>query len=468
MNSYGYTDKYYQRFLNKVEGKPAPVRLIMERTFHSAVWVLETIDGVNVGELESAVNLFVSSLRGNEFALIYRAQLKKAWTDADEFLFGLHRFYNNLAIKVKKEHKEQVIADFISEVMRYHVDDSASAYNKSVTAYINMMLQTLEYLRPDKFDFEKSVYGIDKDGRFLLGSCPFPYSDVPMIKLNQMMLKSQKTPSRQEINSYLMREYQSQGIEVNSFEEFSKFERAQRIHVTTIASMLSLITEDTYDILPEKSYYAEDNPVCGLLVPIKIDRLCEMFKTKDWTISKAGVIFSFSDPECLLEHLLLKEICRSDKTYVLYRLRTAFGDLSGYYDLEDTYFYSIFGEAEDKYNYEVVKALVLALYATQVFSDFLPLNKIVLRLSGPIPVEVLNKEPGYVEEKSINDLLSAVQLDEGDLNTGRHTVTKERYVQSAASHTTEKELNHLNDNLPDVVYPFTWYCLRRSEISSEK
>ena len=143
MNSYDYTDKYYSRFLKKIEGKPAPVRLIMERTFHSAVWVLETIDGLNASEIKSATNLFVSKLKNREFALIYRAQLEIAWNDADSFLFGLHSFYNNLAIKIKKEHKERAIADFISEVMRYHVGNNLSAYNKAATAYINMMLQTM-------------------------------------------------------------------------------------------------------------------------------------------------------------------------------------------------------------------------------------------------------------------------------------------------------------------------------------
>ena len=462
MNSYDYTDKYYSRFLKKIEGKPAPVRLIMERTFHSAVWVLETIDGLNASEIKSATNLFVSKLKNREFALIYRAQLEIAWNDADSFLFGLHSFYNNLAIKIKKEHKERAIADFISEVMRYHVGNNLSAYNKAATAYINMMLQTMEYLRPEKFNFEKSIYGIDNEGKFLLGPCPFPYSDVPMTKLNKMMLKRQKAPSREELNSYLMKEYQAQGIEVSSFEDFTKFERAQRIHVTTIASMLSLITEDTYDILPEKSYYAEENPVRDLLVPFKSDKLCEMLKTKPQGISKSGITIFFGDPECLLEYLVLKEICRGSKSYVLYRLRTAYGDLSGYYDLEDTYFYSIFGESEDKYNYEVVKTLVLVLYASQVFSELFSLDEILMRASGPIPIGVLDKEPEPIGEKSIDEQMITVQFNKDDLGE-EDSVIRERYIQGMAIKRAEKVLDNARGKHLDVLCPFTWYCLTRTK-----
>ena len=81
MSSFEYTEKYYSRFIKKSEAKPAPVRLIMERTFHTAVWVLETIEGVGTNELNSATNLFISNLKNREFATIYGTQLEIAWTN---------------------------------------------------------------------------------------------------------------------------------------------------------------------------------------------------------------------------------------------------------------------------------------------------------------------------------------------------------------------------------------------------
>ena len=86
--SFKYTDKYYPRFIRRTESKPAPMRLIMERTFHSAMWVLETIDGVEINELDSAANLFAASLKNREFAFLYKSQLEIAWSDADKFVFG--------------------------------------------------------------------------------------------------------------------------------------------------------------------------------------------------------------------------------------------------------------------------------------------------------------------------------------------------------------------------------------------
>ena len=460
MSSFEYTEKYYSRFIKKSEAKPAPVRLIMERTFHTAVWVLETIEGVDTNELNSATNLFISNLKNREFATIYGTQLEIAWTNVDKFIFGLHSFYNNLARKVKKEHKEQSIADFISEIMRYQVNDSKSVYNKTVTAYINMILQTLEYLRPDKFDLEKSVYGIDDDGKFLLGPCPFPYSDVPMIRLNQMMLKKQGVLSRDEVSAYLMKEYQKQGIEVSSIAEFSKFECTQRIHVTTIASMISLISADTYDMLPEKSYGAEDDPIRDLFVPVKVAPLCEILKRKQGRIPRSGIAFVFDDRDELLERLVLKEIVRDGKAYILYRLCTVFGDLSGYYDFEDYYFYSVYGEAEDKHNYEMVRGLVLSLYASQVFSNFLPLNQIALRMSGPISIEISNNKEQVIMEENSDNQLSVIGRGDGDLKMAGSV---QRKTDSQGTDTYDFDAaDSLTDDLPDTIYPFTWYQMSKS------
>lgn len=454
--SFKYTDKYYPRFIRRTESKPAPMRLIMERTFHSAMWVLETIDGVEINELDSAANLFAASLKNREFAFLYKSQLEIAWSDADKFVFGLHSFYNNLAGKIKKERKERDIADFISEVMRYQVTSSASAYNKAVTAYINMMLQTLEYLRPDKFAFDKSIYGVGEDGKFLLGPCPFPYSDIPLIKSNRAMLKLNEKPNPVTILADIIKECHAQGIEIESMEDFERFEQAQRIHVTTIASMLSLITPDTYDILPQKSYCAEGDPISDMVIPIKVDLLAQHLKEKDLKISKSGVTFFFADPECLLEFLLVKEIVRNGASYILYRLNTKFGDVSGYYDIEDEYFYSIFAESEDKYRYDVVRALVLSLYASLVLPVFPPLDKVVLRMSGPVPVGILEEKPKHYEEEYVEcDFTAAKDEIEDDSAIGSKT--------SNVLPTILREDDNMAPNLECYIYPFTWYCISKDE-----
>ncbi len=460
--SFQSTDKYYPRFIKRTESMPAPVRLIMERTFHSAMWVLETINGADISELNSSVNLFISGLKNREFAMTFKTQLEIAWIDADKFVFGLHKFYVDLAERIVKENMEQNIADFISEVMRYQVTDSASAYNKAATAYINMMLQTLEYLRPDKFAFEKSIYGVGDDGRFLLGPCPYPYSDVPVIELNRMMLKHKSAPSPYEMRAFMIKQYHEQGIEISSMEDFTKFEQAQRIHVTTIASMLSLIKSDTYDILPQKAYCAEGDPILDLLIPIKVELVAQRLKEKEQIISKDGITFVFGDPECLLESLLLKETVRDRRTYILYRLNTKFGDLSGYYDIEDEYFYSVLAEAEDKHIYDVLKALVLSLYASLVLPAFPPLNRIALRMSGPIPIGLLDKKITNHANDTVDEALPTAKMEETKLelvDDGSAEVSS----QEPLSRDPIEEANSANLEAGDSIYPFAWYCISKDK-----
>jgi len=426
------------------------------------MWVLETIDGADISELNSSVNLFVSGLKNRELAMTFKAQLEIAWMDADKFVFSLHPFYIDLANRIKQENKEQDIADFISNVMRYQVTDSASAYNKAATAYINLMLQTLEYLRPEKFAFEKSIYGVGDDGHFLLGPCPFPYSDVPVIELNRMMLKRKNALSPYEMRAYMIKQYREQGIEISSMDDFTKFEQAQRIHVTTIASMLSLIKPDTYDILPQRAYCAEGDPILDLLVPIKVELVAQRLKERKQNISSDGVTFVFGDPECLLESLLLKETVRDGRTYILYRLNTKFGDLSGYYDIEDEYFYSVLAEAEDKHLYDVLKALVLSLYGSLVLPEFPPINRIALRMSGPIPIGLLDKKINNCMEDTEDGALPAAKEEKVKLEAVGDG-SAEVVLQEPPSGGAVGEANGVNLEAGDFVYPFAWYCISRDK-----
>ena len=130
--------------------------------------------------------------------------------------------------------------------------------------------------------------------------------------------------------------------------------------------------------------------------------------------------------------------------------------------MEDTYFYSIFGESEDKYNYEVVKTLVLVIYASQVFSELFSLDEIMMRASGPIPIGVLDKEPEPIGEKSIDEQMITVQFNKDDLGE-EGSVIRERHVQGMAITRTEKVLDNASGNHLDVLCPFTWYCLTRTE-----
>ena len=63
---------------------------------------------------------------------------------------------------------------------------------------------------------------------------------------------------------------------------------------------------------------------------------------------------------------MLKETLYGDSIYMLYRLDTCEGDLSGYYDTKTGFFFSVFLDSEDRVIYGNIRRLVLTLYACAV------------------------------------------------------------------------------------------------------
>lgn len=86
------------------------------------------------------------------------------------------------------------------------------------------------------------------------------------------------------------------------------------------------------------------------------------------TVPSNGVIFRFKDGD-IIKKVLMKEILYDDKIYMLYRMETMFGDLSGYYDTQTGFMYSVLLDASDRVPYERVKNFLLYLYGCAVVKD---------------------------------------------------------------------------------------------------
>ena len=67
-----------------------------------------------------------------------------------------------------------------------------------------------------------------------------------------------------------------------------------------------------------------------------------------------------------------------------------------------------------------------------------------------------------IGEKSIDEQMITVQFNKDDLGE-EGSVIRERHVQGMAITRTEKVLDNASGNHLDVLCPFTWYCLTRTE-----
>lgn len=113
-----YRNQYVKRMRKRMEGKPLPVRILMERTFNTALMVLEQIEGIPFSKLTMDVYFFRKDVAFKEVVRLYDAQLELAGANQEKFVFGLHAFYNGVVSKVKKAGKQQEFAEFLGTVSR--------------------------------------------------------------------------------------------------------------------------------------------------------------------------------------------------------------------------------------------------------------------------------------------------------------------------------------------------------------
>lgn len=368
---YDLERKYERRMEKKMQGKPLAIRIIMSRTFSSAFMILSNIIDIPFENLIFDIYGFCKDPQFVEIIKMFDAELELAGVDPEKFIFHLHSFYNDVSNKIKKENKYHEFAEFIGMVVRLQRENKKGLNGEVADAYLSMVLQTLEYLREDKFNLNTCAYGVSMDGNLLMGPYPLAFSDLPTLEYKQAIRNGKKFKSPNEERNFLINLYQKRGIYINDFDDLTRFTQAQKIHSVTTIALFPFINEFTFDIVPLQFYNSHEVPLINLLCPdfdtesMKA-RLCH----RNRTLPSNGTVFEIIDLSGEISGALLKEIVYHDTVYMLYRLDTDKGSLSGYYDTKDMYLFSVTEDARPLTSFNNLSALILAMYATQVLNDF--------------------------------------------------------------------------------------------------
>lgn len=362
--------KYYKRAAKRKAGKPADVQIIMERTFNTAYWIIETIKDIEFTSFIFNVFYVCKDMSFREIVKLYDAQLELAGIDQDKFVFSLHSFYNSVSRKIRKEGKFREFAEFVGAVMRTKDEKRGEIDERVINSYLSLVLQTLEYIRKDRFDLTQCTYGISTDGELLVGRYPYPYSDLPATEYQELVY-SGKAPKTKAENFLLMRNiYKKHGYKINSLDDLETLETTQRTHVNTTMALFPFINEFTFDIVPQNCYNASFAPLVDMRCLLSnLDSLKDKLQHRHRTLPTNGVRFEIEDAAGELKRVLLKEVLHYDSVHLLYRIDTSNGDLAGYYDTSSKYIFSIAREVRIPAPLHNITALVLTLYATQVLNN---------------------------------------------------------------------------------------------------
>lgn len=375
---------HYEANFNKIQSAPPNEQLVMERTFSTACMVLEELDGVSVSELAIGICQFCYGALSDEISQRYNSQLGLAFTSPDRFVANLHDFYSALASEVRRKRKFPQIADFLGATLRIQSERRGIVGDRVVNAYLDLSMQTMEYLRPDKDALDTYIQGVSTKGEPLAAPCPYPFSDAPNILIRRKLAIG-------EGDEYLGKDweetrllYAKYGINIRSLEDFARLEQVQRGHCNTAAALLPFINEKTRKIAPANAYDSRYAPLTNLMCsPFDLGATQEQLESDRQPLPDSGVCVRFDDPTGEIRSLTLMETQYKSQPYVLYKIGFAAGDLSGYYDISGKFLYSILQEGASQLPYRNLTALLLATYSSLVLpKETLPSLNFLFKQAG--------------------------------------------------------------------------------------
>ena|GEM_PF-727508 len=375
----GFTDdfsaeirsKYSARHVRKFADKPPVVKVIANRTFGTGIAVLSILEDFPFHTLSNLIYVYCKDSQLQWLTREYEGQIELAGANPERFIFQLHKFYNEISNKIRKQNLYQEIVDFYGSYMELVYTHSPSINRKVVEAYTNLIIQTIEYLRPNKFDLTRRFVGASTDGHPLYGPQSYPYLDTPALEMEELAAKK-KDLSKTKQFEYILNAYKQQGLDIKTANDLNNVEHSEKLNVTMHTLLLPYINEYTCDILPQDYYYPPLCPMVELSISESLEDIQDKLKARKRTLPLNGTHVVFTDPSGEIKEMLLKEIVKNNVVIMLYRLTTDKGDLAGYYNTQSGFLYSAVLPMKDEIPgiYKEIQAFILYCYALCVTNQY--------------------------------------------------------------------------------------------------
>lgn len=363
-----YVDEYspyWRKVLKKMEGKPPGVQRLQYRSMNTATSILDNLEGIDFSKLSFSLYFYCQDLQMKQLTRPYEAQIELAGANPEKFFVGLHSFYNDISAKIKKNNLYQEFFEMYYRCIRLrqqnenqHIEDNV------IVAYINLLTQNIDYFRPDKFNFETCVVGLSTKGELLITKDLFPNIDKPGFDLRKIAEK--EIPYTMDDVFSIYKKY---GYNINSVDELDIITNIDKIQTTTVDAILPFINEYTFDIIPQVPFSGLAIILDCITTTIDIEELKTRLQRRNKTLPSNGVEIHFKN-SAIIQNLLLKEILFDNRIFLLYRMSTEHGDLCGYYDTKEKFFYTILNDyKEDPLLSQNIASLILFCYASITTSD---------------------------------------------------------------------------------------------------
>ena len=363
----------YWRWLDRKLGKKnGPAERLQRRTMNTAVTILSLIAGIPFEHLSGSLYFICEDVAMEAFAHQYEAQLELAGAAPERFAKGLHKFYNDMARRVKEEGLYADFFDFVSQCGSLRLQWNADKIDTTVVdCYVSFLLQQLEYLKPDKFNLHVRICGLTTEGEIMLIPDDHPNLDLPGYEIDAA-LRANQIHSEEQLLALVQKAYAKIGYDdVRTLEDTEIYAQMDRVLSSQLAIMLPFINEYTFDMVPARTYSASILPLlpfdCG---GVSAEALVERLRHRSRTLPPNGVQFEIRN-QPVITGVRMKECLYDEAIHMIYKLSLTCGDLFGYYNTKTGFLYTVLLDArsQDTHMVETIRTLLLYLYAGAVTKE---------------------------------------------------------------------------------------------------
>lgn len=232
---------WWRRVTKKAKNKPLPVIMLQTRTLSTALDILGSIQNIPFEKLSISLYFYCQDVGMKEFTRAYEAQIELAGASPEKFIAGLHQFYNKMAITIHKENLYDNFFEFYYRCVKLRLQNENQNIDSTIsTAYQNLLVQQLEYMRPNKFDFRTFIAGRKTTGELLTREDPFPTFDMPVYEFRSAVEQGKKISDPEE---YLYELFRKAGYNIHNASDHLRIVAQDKLHTTTCCTLLPFINE---------------------------------------------------------------------------------------------------------------------------------------------------------------------------------------------------------------------------------
>lgn len=335
--------KYRKTLESKIIKKPLPVQIIMRRTLNTAISVMEHLHTIDFCDLILSLYKICGNVEQGAIIHEFEKQIELAGANPDKFVLQLHQFYSVLSKKIKHMRMYQDLFRLIAYFFTMIKDNLGSDDEEQVDlgvlySFSDLVIQTLEYLKPDQFNSNQIVAGVRTDGSIMTIKDPLPMCDAITYVCELALLKGQDYTGT-KVFADIMDHYGYSAI--RNFNAVQRILTMSSVYMDNICLMLPFMNEYTFEMLPSVAMHVEDYEPLPTSTILNSDLECKLKKRKR-LLPTNGVIIQF-DGLHFINSIRMREVMYDDAIHMLFKADlNSVGEVSGYYNTRTGNFSSVF------------------------------------------------------------------------------------------------------------------------------